>query len=52
MIVPRRIAKEGFMDVDKDDYKEDGYFKKLQESQLVIIKDKWLDGYKVRVNKE
>ena len=52
MIVPRSQAKEGFMDVDKDDYKEDGYFKKTQETQLVIIEDKWRDDYKVRIYKD
>ncbi|KAH8897971.1 NAD(P)-binding protein [Thozetella sp. PMI_491] len=55
MITPRSIAKEGFMDVDRDDYKdipEDEYFKKVQASQLVIIEDKWLDDYKVRVYKD
>jgi len=52
MIVPRSQAKEGFMDVDKDDYKEDDYFKKTQETQLVIIEDKWRDDYKVRVYKD
>ncbi|KAK5049528.1 hypothetical protein LTR84_004457 [Exophiala bonariae] len=52
MIVPRSQAKEGFMDVDKDDYKEEGYFKKTQETQLVIIEDKWRDDYKVRVYKD
>ncbi|KAH8682079.1 hypothetical protein BX600DRAFT_521495 [Xylariales sp. PMI_506] len=49
MITPRSIAKEGFMDIDRDDYRdtpEDEYFKKTQESQLVIIEDKWLDDYK------
>ncbi|TDZ14661.1 5'-hydroxyaverantin dehydrogenase [Colletotrichum orbiculare MAFF 240422] len=51
MITPRTIAKEGFMDIDRDDYKdvaEDKYFKKLQEAQLVIIEDEWRDNYKVR----
>lgn len=52
MIVPRSIAKEGYMDVDKDDYTEEGYFKKTQETQLVIIEDKWLDDYRVRIYKE
>lgn len=56
MIVPRSIAKEGYMDVDKDDYTENdghgGYFKKTQDTQLVIIEDKWLDDYKVRVYKD
>ncbi|TDZ33310.1 5'-hydroxyaverantin dehydrogenase [Colletotrichum spinosum] len=54
MITPRTIAKEGFMDIDRDDYKdvaEDKYFKKLQEAQLVIIEDEWRDDYKVRVYK-
>lgn len=40
------------MDVDKDDYKEEGYFKKTQETQLVIIEDKWRDDYQVRVYKD
>lgn len=52
MICPRSLAKEGFMDVDMDDHKEEGYFKKTQETQLVIIEDKWLDDYKVRVYKD
>jgi len=55
MITPRSVAKEGFMDVDREDYRdtpEDAYMKKTQESQLVIIEDKWLDDYKVRVYKE
>lgn len=56
MITPRSKAKEGFMDIDKDDYSENdghgGYFKKTQDTQLVIIEDKWRDDYKVRVYKE
>jgi hypothetical protein len=55
MITPRSVAKEGFMDIGRDDYldtKEDAYFKKTQEIQLVIIEDKWLDDYKVRVYKK
>lgn len=51
MIVPRSVAAEGFLDVDKDDYVEEGYFKKTQETQLRIIEDKWLDDYKVRIYK-
>ncbi|WAO97388.1 Hypothetical protein NCS54_01511500 [Fusarium falciforme] len=54
MITPRSIAKQGFMDVDREDYKdipEDDYFKKVQASQLFIIKDKWLDDYKVPIYK-
>ncbi|KAJ5158813.1 Short-chain dehydrogenase/reductase SDR [Penicillium coprophilum] len=49
MITPRSIAKEGFMDVDKEDYSDpkDAYFAKKQASQLVIIEDKWLDDYKI-----
>jgi len=52
MIVPRSVAKEGFMDFDKDDYIEEGYFKKTQVTQLHIIKDEWRDDYKVRTYKE
>lgn len=50
MVVPRTVAKEGFVDVDKEDYKDekDEYFKSKQESQLRVIKDKWIDGYQVR----
>lgn len=55
MITPRSVAKEGFVDIDREDYKdvkEDEYLKKVQETQLVIIEDKWLDDYKVRVYRE
>ena len=55
MITPRSIAKEGFVDIDREDYKdtqEDAYMRKTQASQLVIIEDKWLDDYKVRVYKQ
>jgi hypothetical protein len=55
MITPRTIAKQGFVDIDREDYKdtpEDEYLKKVQASQLVIIKDKWLDDYKVRIYKD
>ncbi|KAK4149224.1 hypothetical protein C8A00DRAFT_38191 [Chaetomidium leptoderma] len=54
MIVPRSEAKEGFKDVDRDDYRdteEDAYLKKTQISQLATIEDKWLDDFKVRVYK-
>jgi hypothetical protein len=55
MITPRTIAQEGWMDIDREDYREteeDAYLRKVQASQLVIIEDKWLDDYKVRVYKE
>lgn len=55
MITPRTIAKEGFIDIDREDYKdtpEDEYLKKVQASQLVIIQDKWLDDFKVRIYKD
>lgn len=56
VIVPRSVAKEGYKDIDKDDYTEDdghdGYFKRTQDTQLVIIEDRWRDDYKVRVYKE
>jgi hypothetical protein len=42
------------MDTDREDYKdteEDAYFKATQETQLMIIQDKWLDGYEPRVQK-
>ncbi|KAJ5825866.1 Short-chain dehydrogenase/reductase SDR [Penicillium riverlandense] len=48
MITPRTVAKEGFVDVDREDYTEpkDEYFIKKQATQLRIIEDKWLDDYK------
>ncbi|OHE98644.1 AdhA [Colletotrichum orchidophilum] len=55
MITPRTVAKEGYMDIDRDDYKdapEDQYLDKMQKAQLVIIEDKWRDDYKVRVYKD
>lgn len=55
MIVPRSVCKEGFVDTDREDYKdgeEDAYMKKTQEIQLVTIEDKWLDDHEVRVQKE
>lgn len=55
MITPRSVAKEGWKDIDREDYRdtpEDEYLKTNQENQLVIIEDKWLDDYKVRVQKE
>jgi hypothetical protein len=55
MITPRTVAKEGFVDADREDYKdvkEDEYLKQVQGTQLVTIEDKWLDDYKVRVYKD
>jgi hypothetical protein len=55
MITPRSVCTQGFLDTDREDYKdteEDEYMKKTQEIQLVTIEDKWLDNYKVRVQKE
>lgn len=51
MITPRSRASQGFMDVDKEDYNnsEDEYFTQQQVSQLRVIKDKWIEGYKVRL---
>jgi hypothetical protein len=49
MITPRSYAKEGFVDIDREDYKdtqEDQYLKATQQSQLTVIKDKWLDSQK------
>lgn len=54
MITPRSVCQQGFMDTDREDYKdtkEDEYFKKTQDIQLNIIEDKWLDDYKVRIQK-
>lgn len=55
MITPRSIAAQGFIDSDREDYYApegpDEYLAKLQASQLVVIEDKWLDGYPTRVQK-
>lgn len=54
MITPRSIAAEGFIDSDREDYAHEGpdeYLARLQASQLVVIEDKWLDGYPTRVQK-
>lgn len=54
MITPRSLAKEGFMDIDREDYKdtsEDKYLKAVQISQLNIIEDRWTDDYQVRIYK-
>lgn len=44
MITPASVAKEGFMDIDMDDYTE-GYFKRTQDVQLRIIEDQWVEGW-------
>ncbi|KAK3311941.1 hypothetical protein B0H66DRAFT_644759 [Apodospora peruviana] len=49
MITPRSHIKEGFIDSDREDYKdteEDAMLKKTQITQLATIEDKWLDDYK------
>lgn len=54
MITPQSLAKEGYMDVDREDYRdvpEDAWFKKLQATQLRNIQDKWLDDYVMPVYK-
>jgi hypothetical protein len=43
MIVPRRVAKEGFVDAGMDDHVQDGYVKSMQKVQLNIIKERWID---------
>lgn len=45
MITPRSVAREGFMDVGKDDHIEEGYFKHTQDVQLRIIEDQWVPGW-------
>jgi hypothetical protein len=50
MITPPSVAKEGFKDVDMDDYDnkeadEYEYFKRTQEMQLRIIEDRWVEGW-------
>jgi hypothetical protein len=52
MIVPRSLAKEGYMDVGMDDFVEDGIFKSTQEAQLRIIKDHWLEDAPIQVYKK
>lgn len=41
MIVPPSVAKEGYMDVDRDDITDDEYFVRTQETQLRNITDEW-----------
>ena len=43
MIVPRSVAKEGFIDPGLDDFTEEGYMKSTQEVQLRVIEDRWID---------
>ncbi|KAJ9646735.1 hypothetical protein H2204_000427 [Knufia peltigerae] len=54
MITPRSFAAQGFVDVDKEDYRDpsDEYYIKKQATQLRIIEDQWRDDYKVRIYKE
>lgn len=43
MITRRSVEKEGFVDMDREDYKDvpdDQYLKQLQAYQLVMIEDK------------
>ena len=42
-MVPRSVAKEGFIDAELDDFTEDGYMKRMQEVQLRVIEDRWID---------
>jgi NAD(P)-dependent dehydrogenase (short-subunit alcohol dehydrogenase family) len=41
MIVPERVAKTGYTDVNMDDIVDDEYFMRTQETQLRIITDEW-----------
>lgn len=55
MITPRSVAEQGFVDTDREDYKDaagEEYMRKTQAAQLVIIEDRWLDDYKVRTYKD
>ena len=44
MIVPRSVAKEGFVDAELDDFLEEGYMRSSQEVQLRVIEDRWMDN--------
>lgn len=56
MITPRSRNKEGFEDVDREDYEADRdgdpFMIQTQLTQLRIIEDQWTDDYKVRVYKD
>ncbi|KAI9148727.1 hypothetical protein HJFPF1_10769 [Paramyrothecium foliicola] len=55
MITPRSVTKEGFVDIDREDYKnfpEDEYLHQMQDTQLAIIEDRWLDNHKARIYKD
>lgn len=43
MIVPRSVAKEGYMDPDLDDFVDNKYFVETQKVQLRVIKADWVD---------
>ena len=42
LIVPRSIAKEGYIDACLDDFVEDGIMKSFQDLQLKVIKQRWV----------
>lgn len=55
MITPRSLSKQGYMDVNREDFQdvpEDAWFKKLQATQLRNIQDQWLDDYIMPVYKD
>lgn len=43
MIVPRNVAKEGYMDPNLDDFVDNKYFVETQQVQLRVIKADWVD---------
>ncbi|KAH8169098.1 short chain dehydrogenase domain-containing protein [Sarocladium implicatum] len=54
MITPRSLSESGYMDVDREDYRdvpEDAWFNKLQATQLRNIKDEWRDEYVMPIYK-
>jgi len=42
LIVPRSVAKEGYLDPGLDDFTEEGYMKAMQDLQLKVIQDRWV----------
>jgi hypothetical protein len=54
MIVPRAVASEGFVDANIDDFTDDKheYLINMQEVQLRVIKDQWLDGEEIQTYKK
>ncbi|KAK2812196.1 hypothetical protein FQN50_001554 [Emmonsiellopsis sp. PD_5] len=52
MICPSSYRKEGYKDMDMDDFKEDGYLVNNEARQLWIIEDRWVEGWSKNTSNE